>query len=45
MLERYAKYKELDLDSPERGILRITLNKPETLNRQKKEPTKQKQKY
>ena len=32
MLKRYEKYKELVLDSPGEGILRITLDKPESLN-------------
>ena len=32
MLTRYEKYKELVLDSPGKGILRITLDKPESLN-------------
>ena len=32
MLERYAKYKELDIDSPSERILRISFNKPESLN-------------
>ena len=32
MLKRYEKYKELVLDSPGKGILRITLDKPESLN-------------
>jgi enoyl-CoA hydratase len=30
--DRYAKYKELDIDWPDTGILRITFNKPETYN-------------
>jgi enoyl-CoA hydratase len=32
MLDRYAHYKALDLDSPADRILRISFNKPETLN-------------
>lgn len=32
MTDRYAKYKELDIDRPAEGILRITFNKPETYN-------------
>jgi enoyl-CoA hydratase len=32
MLEKYAKYKELKLDQPGERILRITFDKPETLN-------------
>lgn len=32
MADRYAKYKELDIDRPAEGILRITFNKPETYN-------------
>ncbi|MEQ8233324.1 MAG: enoyl-CoA hydratase/isomerase family protein [Gammaproteobacteria bacterium] len=32
MLQRYAKYRVLDIDSPAERILRITFNKPETLN-------------
>ncbi len=32
MLERYAKYTALDLDSPAPRVLRITFNKPDTLN-------------
>ena len=32
MLKRYEKYRELVLDSPGEGILRITLDKPESLN-------------
>ena len=32
MLKRYEKYKELALDSPGERILRITLDKPESLN-------------
>ena len=32
MLDRYAGYKALELDSPSARILRITFNKPETLN-------------
>ena len=32
MLEKYAKYQALKLDSPADRILRITLDKPETLN-------------
>ena len=32
MLDRYAKYHALDLDSPADRILRISFNKPETYN-------------
>ena len=32
MLERYAKYKALDIDAPAPRVLRITFNKPDTLN-------------
>ena len=32
MLERYAAYKALDLDNPAPRILRISFNKPDTLN-------------
>ena len=32
MLERYSKYKALDIDSPAPRVLRITFNKPDTLN-------------
>ena len=32
MLERYAKYQALEIDTPAPRILRITFNKPETLN-------------
>ncbi len=32
MLDRYAAYKALDLDSPSPRILRISFNKPETMN-------------
>ena len=32
MLERYAKYHALDIDSPAPRVLRITFNKPDTLN-------------
>ena len=32
MLKRYEKYKELRLDSPGEGILRVTLDNPESLN-------------
>ncbi|MFT4581491.1 MAG: enoyl-CoA hydratase [Gammaproteobacteria bacterium] len=32
MLEKYAKYTELKLDSPADRVLRITFDKPETLN-------------
>lgn len=32
MLERYAKYKALDIDTPTPRVLRITFNKPDTLN-------------
>jgi enoyl-CoA hydratase len=32
MLTRYAEYKALDIDSPAERILRISFNKPETLN-------------
>ena len=32
MLENYAKYKELKLDSPADRVLRITFDKPDTLN-------------
>lgn len=32
MLDRYARYKALDLDNPSPRILRISFNKPETLN-------------
>ncbi|MGB1883895.1 MAG: enoyl-CoA hydratase-related protein, partial [Gammaproteobacteria bacterium] len=32
MLERYAKYTELDIDSPADRILRISFNKPDSLN-------------
>ena len=32
MLDRYAAYKALDLDCPSPRILRISFNKPETLN-------------
>ena len=32
MLARYAKYQALDLDAPAPRILRITFNKPDTLN-------------
>ena len=32
MLENYTKYKSLKLDSPADRILRITFDKPETLN-------------
>ncbi|MCP5199836.1 MAG: enoyl-CoA hydratase/isomerase family protein [Gammaproteobacteria bacterium] len=32
MLQRYQKYRVLEVDSPEERILRITFNKPDTLN-------------
>lgn len=32
MLQRYEKYRALEIDSPAERILRITFNKPETLN-------------
>ncbi len=32
MLERYAKYQALELDMPGPRILRVTFNKPDTLN-------------
>ena len=32
MPERYSKYKALDIDSPAPRVLRITFNKPDTLN-------------
>ena len=32
MLERYAKYKALDIDAPAPRVLRITFNTPDTLN-------------
>ncbi len=32
MLENYAKYEELKLDSPADRILRIRFDKPDTLN-------------
>ena len=32
MLERYARYKALELDSPAPRVLRISFNKPDTLN-------------
>lgn len=32
MSDRYAKYKELKIDRPDTGILRITFDKPETYN-------------
>ena len=32
MLENYAKYTELKLDSPADRVLRIRFDKPETLN-------------
>ena len=32
MLDRYRKYEALDIDSPAERILRISFNKPETLN-------------
>ena len=32
MLERYAKYQALEIDTPAPRILRITFNKPDTLN-------------
>ena len=32
MLERYAQYQALDLDVPAPRVLRITFNKPDTLN-------------
>jgi enoyl-CoA hydratase len=32
MLEKYAKYNELKLDSPSDRVLRITFDKPDTLN-------------
>ncbi|MCZ6665372.1 MAG: enoyl-CoA hydratase-related protein, partial [Gammaproteobacteria bacterium] len=32
MLDRYADYHALDLDSPADRILRISFNKPETYN-------------
>ncbi|MDP6183758.1 MAG: enoyl-CoA hydratase-related protein, partial [Gammaproteobacteria bacterium] len=32
MLETYAKYQALKLDSPSERVLRITFDKPETLN-------------
>ena len=32
MLDRYKKYTNLDIDSPSERVLRISFNKPETLN-------------
>ena len=32
MLERYSKYQALDIDAPAPRVLRITFNKPDTLN-------------